>query len=218
MSLPCGDMGAEKGDPINLFRPRIISSWAWSYFTVEKRKKTSISKFNSGVARFFLGCEAVSNQNTQQAFALPEKEVIQPHLPVRLPCYDFTPVTSPAFGTPPPCALGFDGGLKKPPTDALRPIIPDNACILCITAAAGTELADAYSPDTVIASSPGKEVHDPWAFYLHAALLRQAFAHCGKFPTAASRRSLGRVSVPVWLIILSDQLLIIALVSYCLTN
>ncbi|KAJ1681546.1 hypothetical protein LUZ63_023231 [Rhynchospora breviuscula] len=102
--------------------------------------------------------------------------------------------------------------------DALRPIIPDNACILCITAAAGTELADAYSSDTVIASSPRKEVYDPWAFFLHAALLRQAFAHCGKFLTAASRRSLGRVSVPVWLIILSDQLLIIALVSYCLTN
>uniref|UniRef100_A0A2N9I7M3 Uncharacterized protein n=1 Tax=Fagus sylvatica TaxID=28930 RepID=A0A2N9I7M3_FAGSY len=45
--------------------------------------------------------------------------------------------------------------------DALRPIIPDNACILCITAAAGTELADAYSPDTVIASSPGKEESGP---------------------------------------------------------
>ena len=28
------------------------------------------------------------------------KEVIQPHLPVRLPCYDFTPVTSPALGVP----------------------------------------------------------------------------------------------------------------------
>ena len=26
------------------------------------------------------------------------KEVIQPHLPIRLPCYDFTPVTRPAFG------------------------------------------------------------------------------------------------------------------------
>ena len=26
------------------------------------------------------------------------KEVIQPHLPIRLPCYDFTPVISPAFG------------------------------------------------------------------------------------------------------------------------
>ena len=33
------------------------------------------------------------------------------------------------------------------------------------------------------------------------------------FPTAASRRSLGRVSVPVWLIILSDQLPIVALVE-----
>jgi hypothetical protein len=42
-------------------------------------------------------------------------------------------------------------------------------------------------------------------------LLHQAFAHCGKFLTAASRRSLGRVSVPVWLIILSNQLLIVAL-------
>jgi hypothetical protein len=28
----------------------------------------------------------------------PSKEVIQPHLPVRLPCYDFTPVISPTFG------------------------------------------------------------------------------------------------------------------------
>ncbi|CAN6453907.1 unnamed protein product [Victoria cruziana] len=56
------------------------------------------------------------------------------------------------------------------------------------------------------------------AFYLHTALLHQAFAHCRKFPTAASCRSLGRVLVPVWLIILSDQLMIIALVSYCLTN
>ncbi|MBA0645788.1 hypothetical protein Goklo_013842 [Gossypium klotzschianum] len=46
------------------------------------------------------------------------------------------------------------------PADALRLIIPDNACILCITTATGTELADAYSPDTIIASSLGKEVHD----------------------------------------------------------
>ncbi|KAL8196765.1 hypothetical protein R6Q57_024528 [Mikania cordata] len=39
-----------------------------------------------------------------------------------------------------------------------------------------------------------------------------------KIPIAASRRSLGRVSVPMWLIILSNQPLIIALVSYYLTN
>ncbi len=55
-------------------------------------------------------------------------------------------------------------------------------------------------------------------FILHAALLRQAFAHCAIFLTAASRRSLGRISVPVWLIILSDQLPIVALVSHYLTN
>ncbi|MBA0698702.1 hypothetical protein Goari_000401, partial [Gossypium aridum] len=78
-------------------------------------------------------------------------------------------------------------------------------------ATAGTELTDAYSLDIVIASSPRKEVHDLWAFYLHETLLRQAFSHFRKFPTTASRRSLGHVSVPVWLIILSNQLLIIAL-------
>ena len=37
---------------------------------------------------------------------LPRKEVIQPHLPVRLPCYDFTPLTSHTFGTSPPFGLG----------------------------------------------------------------------------------------------------------------
>ncbi len=97
-------------------------------------------------------------------------------------------------------------------------MLPDNACILRITAAAGTELADAYPSGTVRSSSLRKEVYNPKAFLPHAVLLRQAFAHCGKFPTAASRRSLGRVSVPVWLLILSDQLLIDALVSFYLTN
>ena len=67
-------------------------------------------------------------------------------------------------------------------------------------------------------SFPLKEVYNPKAFFPHAALLRQGFPHCAKFPTAASRRSLGRVSVPVWLIILSDQLPITALVSRYLTN
>ncbi len=32
---------------------------------------------------------------------LVRKEVIQPHLPVRLPCYDFTPLTRHTFGTVP---------------------------------------------------------------------------------------------------------------------
>ncbi len=70
----------------------------------------------------------------------------------------------------------------------------------------------------VIDSSLKKEVYNPWAVIPHAVLLRQACAHCGKFPTAASRRSLDRVSVPVCLIVLSNQILIVALVSHYLTN
>ena len=62
------------------------------------------------------------------------------------------------------------------------------------------------------------ELYDPKAFITHAALLRQAFAHCAIFPTAASRRSLDRVSVPVWLIVLSDQLPVVALVGHYPTN
>ena len=53
----------------------------------------------------------------------------------------------------------------------------------------------------------------PKHFFLHAALLGQASAHCRKFPTAASRRSLGRVSVPVWPSTLSGRLRIVALVG-----
>ncbi len=61
-------------------------------------------------------------------------------------------------------------------------------------------------------------LYNPKAFITHTASLGQAFAHCPIFPTAASRRSLGRVSVPVWLVVLLDQLPVIALVSLYLTN
>jgi hypothetical protein len=63
-----------------------------------------------------------------------------------------------------------------------------------------------------------KAVYNPRAFFPHAALLPQACAHWARFPTAASRRSLGRVSVPVWLVILSDQLPVNALVGRYPTN
>ena len=41
-----------------------------------------------------------------RAPAFPRKEVIQPQLPLRLPCYDFTPVTDPTFDGSLPCGLG----------------------------------------------------------------------------------------------------------------
>ena len=37
---------------------------------------------------------------------LPRKEVIQPHLPVRLPCYDFVPIAGSALDGSLPCGLG----------------------------------------------------------------------------------------------------------------
>ena len=68
----------------------------------------------------------VSTWNERPSFlfrSLPRKEVIQPHLPIRLPCYDFTPVigltfdgwllsvTSPASGAP--NSHGVTGGVYK---------------------------------------------------------------------------------------------------------
>ena len=67
-------------------------------------------------------------------------------------------------------------------------------------------------------SSHRTEVYEPKPFFPHAALLGKAFAHCPIFPTAASRRSLGRVSVPVWPVTLSGRLPVVALVSHYLTN
>jgi hypothetical protein len=101
---------------------------------------------------------------------------------------------------------------------------PDNACILRLTAAAGTKLADAYSNDTISwvhvprFSLVQKQFTTHRAFFLHAAWLDQALAHCPIFLTAASRRSLVRVSVPVWGFNLSVPLLIVVLVSRYLTN
>ena len=53
---------------------------------------------------------------------LLRKEVIQPHLPIRLPCYDFTPIINPTFGSVPLVRLltsgvidshGVTGGVYK---------------------------------------------------------------------------------------------------------
>ncbi len=62
-------------------------------------------------------------------------------------------------------------------------------------------------------SSPATGFYTPKSFVTHAALLRQSFLHCAIFPTAASRRSLGRISVPVWPVTLSGRLPIRALVG-----
>ena len=44
------------------------------------------------VGRYFKASDLIAS-------SLHRKEVIQPHLPIRLPCYDFTPVANPTFGS-----------------------------------------------------------------------------------------------------------------------
>ena len=62
-------------------------------------------------------------KRTYSPWSLLRKEVIQPHLPIRLPCYDFTPITGPTFGRAPlavrlrtsgvPDSHGVTGGVYK---------------------------------------------------------------------------------------------------------
>ena len=66
--------------------------------------------------------------------------------------------------------------------------------------------------------SPTKELYNPKAFIAHAASLGRACAHCRRSSTAASRRSLASVSVPVARVVLSHPLRVLALVSRYLTN
>ena len=103
---------------------------------------------------------------------------------------------------------------------------PNNARSPRITAAAGTELAGASSYGTVkqkgylpiCVSSRITGLYVPKDFITHAASLGQGFPHCRSLSTAASRRSLGRVSVPVWPVTLSGRLPIVALVGRYPTN
>ena len=64
-----------------------------------------------------VGEQNVSKRSDYEMLSLPEgsysrsvKEVIQPQVPLRLPCYDFAPVTALAFGRLVPC--GFRHGLR----------------------------------------------------------------------------------------------------------
>ncbi len=71
---------------------------------------------------------------------------------------------------------------------------------------------------TLRVSFPLTGLYNPKTFITHAVSLRQTCVHCGRFLTAASRRSLGRISVPMWLVVLSNQLPIAALVGRYPTN
>ncbi len=70
-----------------------------------------------------------------------------------------------------------------------------------------------YVISSILYSSRAKGLYNLPAFIVHAASLRQSFLHCGIFLAAASRRSLGRISVPMCPITLSGRIPVIALVG-----
>ena len=121
------------------------------------------------------------------------------------------------IGAPSPVEPGaFSLGRAGPPTRALSPVIPNNVRTVRLTAAAGTNLARASSrdrSDPCGLSSPSTVLYNPKAFVAHAASLGQACAHCRRSSTAATRRCLGSISVPMTRVVLSHPLPIIALVG-----
>ena len=56
---------------------------------------TGVSQKRIATGKFELDNSTVKNS----LLDFLRKEVIQPHLPIRLPCYDFTPVIGPTFGS-----------------------------------------------------------------------------------------------------------------------
>ena len=70
----------------------------------QPRRTTSHRLRRSSPGRPGPNYTAQTRSNDQEATPtqpIPRKEVIQPHLPVRLPCYDFVPITSPTFDRSP---------------------------------------------------------------------------------------------------------------------
>jgi hypothetical protein len=88
-------------------------------FTTEDRTGTSDSSAPCANERcqstrrvHQLGVQTRHGTNVREpsGIGLLRKEVIQPHLPVRLPCYDFTPIANPTFGSSVPEGSATDFG------------------------------------------------------------------------------------------------------------
>jgi hypothetical protein len=67
---------------------------------IRRRASRRFASIDLGLGRFGTDCAGAAQVPgaTSAPRKLPRKEVIQPHLPVRLPCYDFTLLTEHTFG------------------------------------------------------------------------------------------------------------------------
>ncbi len=86
--LSYGPMAAVPGDPGLAIKPLMRSGPRWS--ADERRKEERETK--TAASRSFLWS---SNRLVRAWRNILRKEVIQPQVPLRLPCYDFTPVADP---------------------------------------------------------------------------------------------------------------------------
>jgi hypothetical protein len=102
--------------------PRVNEVTAWPGPVDMSRNRSYLTNAAGGAPRSSGDCGPTIR--CPQFRGLPRKEVIQPQLPLRLPCYDFTPVTSPTFdgslpqGVRPPASgvahsRGVTGGVYK---------------------------------------------------------------------------------------------------------
>ena len=71
----------------------LLSKAFWHFVMYKRRRRDRESE------AFEVHLHETLNSVQNSYFFFLRKEVIQPHLPIRLPCYDFTPVINPAFGS-----------------------------------------------------------------------------------------------------------------------
>jgi hypothetical protein len=76
-----------------------VASLAWRRSRLSERRGRRCSRRirSSDVERHAPHDINESDSLRSKSSGFPRKEVIQPHLPVRLPCYDFTPIIDPTF-------------------------------------------------------------------------------------------------------------------------
>jgi hypothetical protein len=105
---------------------------------------------------------------------LPRKEVIQPHLPVRLPCYDFVPVAAPALGR---CLLAV--GPRTSRLDNSHDVTGGvyKARVRIHRAMADTRLL-ATPPSWGRVAAPNLHWADPWRFAAPCEVAARCDRHC----------------------------------------
>ena len=112
--------GARGAIPLELTALRAVSQNSTAFETSRstyllgepghRTSKARGARLKSGTGRPILSTSVLLIRRAwrlrSKSSVFPRKEVIQPQLPLRLPCYDFTPVTDPTFDGSLPCGLG----------------------------------------------------------------------------------------------------------------